>query len=826
MKQCPKCNRELKDQLVFCPFDGERLRDKNAIDDFVGTVIEDKYRLEEKLGEGGMGIVYRATHIHMENTVAVKILHPRLASDSTVVELFRREARAAAQIRHPNAVVVLDFGVTRDAGIPYLVMEFLEGEDLRHRIKRHRQLDFEEAFQILSQTCSAVSAAHARGVIHGDLKPENIWLIKTGKEMEPIKVLNFGIAKLKASTDLESLPKEGMILGTPSYMSPEQCRGEEVDTASDVYCLGVTLYEMLTGHVPFDGSTPVTVVLKHITETPRPMRELRPDIPEEIERVVMRSLEKRREDRQGSAVQLAQEFEAALYAAGVRQRPNNDQAGATFASHSVPPQPTASRVPNQTGETKTVVLSGRDTPAGLRAPSAARPPVESQSTDSETKPLHLDENVQFSVYRPRTLQPLVWSTLLAFAHLSERRPDASENEPDPIEEVQRQAQRLLGERIEGYQKTVQDSSQAVPREGEITFMPAVPGIEFNPPSRTFKWKESVHREDFRLRASQSLDGQTARGRLCVFLGSILLAEVALTIRVDSKQTPEPASFDPASARCYRKIFASYSHLDSVIVDQFEHFVQAFGDEYLRDVSHLRAGEVWSERLEKMIAEADIFQLFWSSNSMTSKFVRREWEYALRLPRSNFIRPTYWEEPLPSAPEKDLPPEALSRLHFQRLSVPAVAPPAPPSTAPSFGSPPMWAESVAVHTGSLAADAPVARRFDERHGSRRRIRSRPKFLSARRLVPFGVTVLVFCVVITGLFSYTSAKVSSISIDTAEKPAEVYRGDQLIGTTPLVFQVPTGERVKLTLKAAGYADKDVDFTAAAGRSNFTFAMERTK
>ncbi|MEK6407068.1 MAG: protein kinase [Acidobacteriota bacterium] len=787
-----------------------KLSDKNAIDELVGTLLDDKYRLEEKLGEGGMGIVYRATHIQMSNTVAVKILHPRLASDSTVVELFRREARAAAQIRHPNALVVTDFGVTRDAGIPYVVMEFLEGEDLRHKLKRHRQLDFEEAFRILSQTCAAVSAAHARGVIHGDLKPDNIWLIKTEPEMQRVKVLNFGIAKLKAGTDSENLAQKGMIVGTPSYMSPEQCRGEEVDAGSDVYILGVILYEMLTGQVPFDGSAPLTVVLKHITETPRRLRELRPDIPEEVERVVMRSLEKRPADRQKSAVQLAQEFEAALH-----------------------------------GATRTVVLSARDRTAGSPVPSAALPPIESHTADSETKPLYLDENVQFTVYRPQTVQPLVWSTLLAFAHLSERRPDANENEPDPIEEVKRQAQRLLGERIEDYQKIVQDSSQAVPREGEITFMPSVPGIEFNPPSRTFKWQESVHREDFRLRAPQSLDGQTARGRLCVFLGSILLAEVTLTIRVDSAQTLEPASFDPASARCYRKIFASYSHLDSVIVDQFEHFVQAFGDEYLRDVSHLRAGEVWSDRLEKMIIEADIFQLFWSTNSMGSEFVRREWEFALSRRQPNFIRPTYWEEPLPSAPEKNLPPEALSRLHFQRLIVAGVAPPAHPSTAPSFASPPMWAESVAAHTGSLAKEAAVEPKY-QRPASPSRIRAGPRFLSARRLVPLAVIVLVSGLSIAVLFSYQSGSreplrpansnsviprptdldYRPVTITTLEPTARVYRGDTLIGTTPFVLQVQNGARIKLTLKAEGYSDKDLDFTVAAGKEVYTFAMGRTK
>jgi hypothetical protein len=287
-----------------------------------------------------------------------------------------------------------------------------------------------------------------------------------------------------------------------------------------------------------------------------------------------------------------------------------------------------------------------------------------------SQPLVADENVQFSVYRPRVVQPDKWYPLLAFAHLAERPADAPPDTPDPLAEVHRQAQQVLGALSPAYHDMTQDSRLAVPREGEITFVPEVPGIVFNPPRRSFLWQEAVHREEFRLRAGADLDGQTARGRLTVFLGGLILADVSLSIRVDRTATlPADTPPEASAGRPYRKIFASYSHKDLDIVRQVEQFARLLGDEYLRDWTHLRAGEVWNERLLQMIEQADVFQLFWSSNSMHSDYVRQEWEHALRLNRPHFIRPTYWEEPMPMAPERDLPPEALRRLHFQRIFAP-------------------------------------------------------------------------------------------------------------------------------------------------------------
>jgi hypothetical protein len=202
----------------------------------------------------------------------------------------------------------------------------------------------------------------------------------------------------------------------------------------------------------------------------------------------------------------------------------------------------------------------------------------------------------------------------------------------------------------------------------------VDGVELNPPRRSFMWLEPVHQEDFRMRAEARLEGQRARGRLSVYFGSILIAEVSLAFRVSSSEPDAAAGRE--DSRPHRKIFISYSHHDRAVVEQVETFLAVVGDQFLRDSRDLRAGEVWEGRLAEMISEADVFQLFWSTNSMRSPLVRQEWTYARSLGRPSFIRPTYWEDPMPEAPEHGLPPDALPRLHFRYLPA-AIAGQAPP-----------------------------------------------------------------------------------------------------------------------------------------------------
>ncbi len=319
MKLCQVCGRDFEDKILFCPFDGSSLISKTQPQDrFIDTLFDERYRITEKVGEGGMGKVYKAHHIHMDVSVAIKILHTHLASDQNTLSRFRREARAAAQIVHPNAVRVIDFGVERETGTAYLVMEFLEGCDLRQRLKQNPVMDFEEAVNIFRQACAGVHAAHLKGIIHRDLKPDNVWLLKTDEKNEAVKVLDFGIAKLRMLKEDASMAvtQAGMVIGTPHYMSPEQCRGEELDPRADIYSLGVIFFEMITGDVPFQSQTPLGIVHKHIFEQPPDPRGRRPDLPEQVAMVLLRSLSKEKEGRQSTAIELASEIEQAFYSAG------------------------------------------------------------------------------------------------------------------------------------------------------------------------------------------------------------------------------------------------------------------------------------------------------------------------------------------------------------------------------------------------------------------------------------------------------------------------------------------------------------------------------
>lgn len=271
----------------------------------VGRVIADRYEIEALLGVGGMGAVYRARHVHIRKQVALKTLHPSMLRSPEAVARFEREAIAAARINHPNVVVSTDYGQLPD-GRYYLVLEYIDGRDLRHFIASRGPLDLPLTLQIARQITAALTAAHGHDIVHRDLKPENIMLVERPLEPVRVKVLDFGIAKISLEDKSQPLTQMGAVFGTPQYMSPEQAKGLEVDARSDLYSLGIILFEMLTGALPFDADDALGYLMQHLGTAPKPLPK---EVPESLRTLVAKLLEKSPEDRLPSAAAVHHELE-------------------------------------------------------------------------------------------------------------------------------------------------------------------------------------------------------------------------------------------------------------------------------------------------------------------------------------------------------------------------------------------------------------------------------------------------------------------------------------------------------------------------------------
>jgi serine/threonine protein kinase/formylglycine-generating enzyme required for sulfatase activity len=282
-----------------------------------GRLLGGRYKLEQCIGSGGMGEIYRARRMHIGDTVAVKVLRADVVEDEKSRQRFYREARAAAMLHHPNAVVIHDFGEDDD-GTAYIVMELLVGRSLRQVLIQEGTINAVRAYGIIRQASAALDAGHRNGIVHRDIKPDNIILLDSNDAADHVKILDFGIAKVLDNKTLDThsleqrLTNVGSVIGTPHYMAPEQCQGEEADSRSDIYSLGVVLYELLTGVAPFLAKTPTGVAIKHVTEKPRPLREINPSVPEAVDRVVLHALEKDPNARPQTALELARAFENAL----------------------------------------------------------------------------------------------------------------------------------------------------------------------------------------------------------------------------------------------------------------------------------------------------------------------------------------------------------------------------------------------------------------------------------------------------------------------------------------------------------------------------------
>ena len=299
MATCPTCQNRF-DAATFCPRDGSRL----VGDAGPGALLGGRYRLLRKVGAGGMGEVFEAEHALIHRRVAVKILQRNLASDPQAIERLQREAQSTSGLGHPNIVDTLDFGYSDDGQV-FLVMEWLEGENLDQRLQRG-PIEITTALEIAAQAAAGLAEAHDHGVIHRDLKPANLFLVHDRRGAMVVKVLDFGIAKLAIHET--RLTGTGVLVGTPNYMAPEQAYGDPVDARADLYALGVILYEMVTGAVPFHADSPLAVLHQHTSRMPSPPSAVAPDrgISPEVEVLVMRCLAKKPDDRFGSMHELAQ----------------------------------------------------------------------------------------------------------------------------------------------------------------------------------------------------------------------------------------------------------------------------------------------------------------------------------------------------------------------------------------------------------------------------------------------------------------------------------------------------------------------------------------
>src|SRR5215218_5035201 len=269
----------------------------------IGTLIGDRFRLEEKVGSGGMSSVYRAYDPTLERLVAIKMMHRDISSDPDQLERFRREARAVAQLNHPHVVTVIDAG--EDDGAPYIVFEYVEGETLKERIRRLGRLPVSEAVAYAIEIGRALDAAHASRLVHRDVKPQNVLIDRDGRA----KVTDFGIAR---SLEAQGLTATGRVLGTTDYVSPEQALGHEVTGQSDIYSLGIVVYEMLTGEVPFNADTQVAVAMQHVRDPLPDVQRRRPEISASLAAVVERATAKETENRYQDVSQMVHDLEEVL----------------------------------------------------------------------------------------------------------------------------------------------------------------------------------------------------------------------------------------------------------------------------------------------------------------------------------------------------------------------------------------------------------------------------------------------------------------------------------------------------------------------------------
>ena len=304
---CPRCNNPLPappGECLVCAQDRERALQRRRRDPLIGVEIAGRFLVQGVIGQGWMGKVYRARHLSLHKDICLKVLKPALLEDPTLVGRFEREAQAASRLNHPNAIQVLDFGRVSEEGTLYIAMELVQGKDLRQILQDFGPLAEERIIRVVAQVLAALSEAHTRNVIHRDLKPENIMVEQRDEHPDFVKVLDFGIAKILDS-DLPGLTRADVVCGTPQYMAPEQATGSELDARCDLYAVGIILYQLATGTLPFEGTNVMEILTAQVNNAPQPPLKRLPTakISVAMERLILRAMEKDPDARPQSALE-------------------------------------------------------------------------------------------------------------------------------------------------------------------------------------------------------------------------------------------------------------------------------------------------------------------------------------------------------------------------------------------------------------------------------------------------------------------------------------------------------------------------------------------
>lgn len=419
MKICPRCHAKFDDNANVCNQDGTKLetipeQDTKLFDDLVGKVLAGRFKILSKIGQGGMGAVYKAEQVRMGRICAVKVIPHEMAKDRDAIERFDREAKMSALINDQHAVTVYDFGETED-GMYFLAMEFVEGETLSGLMRREGILPLSKVIPMVQQACQALHAAHSQAIVHRDLKPDNIMISKKdGRDF--VKILDFGIAKISSDERRNDLTRAGLVVGTPLYMSPEQLSGEKLDPRSDIYSFALIVYQMLSGGLPFNGDNAQALMIKRLTDDPLPIKSVNPNVvvPPNVEAVLLAALARDPNKRTASIKTFSEQFIQAANAARV-------------SSGTLPTAPSTS--PMGQGAAPYLQGGGYQTgqnPSGSTTVKTPSQPVQAQQPSS-LQPVHP---------RINTPQPQPTYPQQPYPQQVRVNPYAQPNTPQPMQQIQ------------------------------------------------------------------------------------------------------------------------------------------------------------------------------------------------------------------------------------------------------------------------------------------------------------------------------------------------------------------------------------------------------